>query len=410
MKPVCIILFSGLLFYGCSRHSIDSVSPVIQQVNLTKAAGPENISTSRPAREFPVESISTSVHNGVTNPVTDNSPRISGITDPVNRKNIILELPEDESQNRHINIAGNQNVIIQRLKSERKFSLTFENDIFDMTDRYFTNGVRFEWTGPGLANSPLSRLLIEYGHPATNTYSAYLVQNMYTPVSTKIPPLLSGNDRPYAAYMILGHRKETLDATRQLKLTNDISFGVIGPYSLGSAMQQGVHHSLPTNDPPLGWETQIKNDIVAGYRFQVEKTVAGNECFQIGALAAAEAGTLYDNLMMGFRMESGKNTSPDNNPGREIQGKEKVKLHAYLQGESRFIGYDATLQGGMFNRNNTYILQSDQIKHIVLKAEAGVSVRYLQYGVELGQTLISPEYSGGKNHKWGRVTLNFYFR
>jgi lipid A 3-O-deacylase len=307
---------------------------------------------------------------------------------------------------------NNLQFVVQRLKAERKFSLTFENDIFDMTDRYFTNGARFEWSGPGLAHSPISRLLFSYGHQATIIFSAYLVQNMYTPISTKIPPTLSGKDRPYAAYMILGHRKEITDAARGLKIFNDITFGVIGPYSLGSLMQQGVHHSLPTNDPPLGWETQINNDVVAGYRLQVEKTLAGNKRIQMDIVTAAEAGTLYDNLMAGFRINAGRNLFCDTEPGNLTpkQDKQMVKLNAYLQCESRFIGYDATLQGGVFNHNNIYNLHPNQIKHLVLKAETGISVRYLQYGIELGQTVISPEYSDGKNHMWGRVTLDFYFR
>jgi len=410
MRSVYVFLFSAFLFLGCSKHLTESVVPVKQQIGVT--AKPPNTNTSHHAREFSIKSDILTDKSTILKPIEGETPRDIRLRLNLEGKKIILELPESESLKKQINVANNWQVVIHRLKAERKFSLTFENDIFDMTDRYYTNGVRFEWSGPGIEQSPLSHLMFSYGHPAMETYSMYLEQNMYTPTTTKIPPTLSGNDRPYAAYMILGHRKEISDATHRLKIINNITLGVIGSYSLGSLMQQGVHHSLPTNDPPLGWETQINNDLVAGYRLQIEKIMAGNERFQITALAAAEAGTLYDNVMTGVRLSTDRNTLYEIKQGveNEKQGKQKVKLQTYLQGESCFIGYDATLQGGMFNHDNIYTLQSDKIKKMVLKAEAGVTLRYLQYSLEIGQTIISPEYSGGKNHKWGRVTLNFYFR
>jgi lipid A 3-O-deacylase len=406
MKLLNILLLTGFLFLGCSRHSIDSVAPATTQIiQITKPA-PKN--SPRPVSEFPKQSNFVLVPPSAKDSLLQETPRI--MSDYVNLKGrkIILELPERMENNRQIALENNPSFVIQRLKAERRFSLTFENDIFDMTDRYYTNGVRFEWTSQILAHSPISRLMFVYNHPAIVSYSVYLMQNMYTPISTKIPPALSGNDRPYSAYMILGHRKEITDTKRKLKVINDITLGVIGAYSLGSLMQQGVHHTLPTNDPPLGWETQVNNDVVAGYRFQIEKAFIGGNKWQLGALAAAEAGTLYDNLMTGFRLETGKDVFKS----AEIpkQHRRIVELQAYFQGEGRLIGYDATLQGGMFNHDNIYTLHADQVEHLVIKAEAGVSVRFLQYGLELGQTLITPEYSGGKIHKWGRITLNLYFR
>jgi lipid A 3-O-deacylase len=406
MKLHYVLLLLGLLFLGCSRHPINFVAPDKTKINQTSK--PVEDYTPRLAKEFQIQSDFVTGQLSVKDSLPEETPRISADYANLKRRKIILELAEGMENNRQIALENNPSFIVLRLKAERRFSLTFENDIFDMTDRYYTNGVKFEWTSQILTHSPMSRLMFAYNHPATIAYAVYLMQNMYTPISTKIPPALSGNDRPYSAYMILGHRKEITDAKRKLKVINDITLGVIGAYSLGSLMQQGVHHSLPTNDPPLGWETQINNDLVVGYHLQIDKALVTGNNWQLGALAAAEAGTLYDNFMTGFRLETGKDVfSRVKIPKRQ---KQKVEFQAYLQGEGRLIGYDATLQGGMFNHDNLYTLHANQIEHFVLKTEAGVSVRFLQYGLELGQTLITPEYSGGKIHKWGRVTLNFYFR
>jgi lipid A 3-O-deacylase len=409
MKLLYLFLFFGFLFFGCNSGPKKTSLPATKKVLASeKPAKPDAI---KQAREFKLQA------NLLPEPLTQDSSTSAAnqhaIFSPslLKRRKIILELPEDRQEKMPIVLTNELYPVIQKVKPERRFSIVFENDIFDMTDRYYTNGIRFEWSGPGLVYSPFSYLMLDYGHPSTNTYSTYLAQNMYTPISTKIPPELSGNDRPYAAYLILGYKKEIIDTKRKLKLTNDIAFGVIGSYSLGSMLQQGAHHTLPTNDPPLGWETQINNDAIAGYRLQVEKSISEGRSWQLSALAAAEAGTLYDNLLAGFQFDAGMNNMYANNFKSESSNhaKQKVKLNIYFRGESRLIVYDATLQGGMFNHKNIYSLHSDQMKHMVLKADAGVLVRYWQYGLELGQTLLTPEYSGGKIHKWGRIALNFYF-
>lgn len=408
MKPLYFFLVTGFLWIGCSRQA--------QQIDLfsqqSKATTEKHIGIdiSRQAKSFPVSqnSIAKSQHMEMHNEVI--IPR--SVIEPKHLKGrkIILEFPVGTSTKKPIPPVTNLQFVIQALPTERRFSVALENDIFDMTDRYYTNGVRLEWSSPRVAHSPLSRLFVRYGHPAANTYTIYLVQNIYTPISTKIPPTLSGKDRPYSSYMMLGHRRETIDATRQMKITNDIIFGVIGSNSLGSFMQKGMHNTLPSNDPPLGWETQINNDVIADYRVQVEKILTAGKHWQFAVLSAAEAGTLYDNASMGFRIEAGRsvryNTTSNANSVKE---KNKFCVNVFLQGESRLIGYDATLQGGMFNRDNTYTLASTQIERLVMKAEAGLNLRYRQLDLELGQTYLTPEYTDGKSHKWGRIKLNFYF-
>ena len=52
--------------------------------------------------------------------------------------------------------------------------------------------------------------------------------------------------------------------------------GYIGPYSPGSYMQTLVHRAFPTNDEPLGWETQINTDIILNYSIEAQKALMNN--------------------------------------------------------------------------------------------------------------------------------------
>lgn len=408
MKPIYFFLFIGFLWIGCSRHS-QEVSLLPMKLKVTSEIHTD-IGVSMQDKTYP--NAKDSIAHYKQNEIHSENivPHFLKEPNHLRGRKIILELPIGTSPKRIMTLVTNLQFVIQSLPTERRFSVVFENDIFDMTDRYYTNGMRLEWSSPDVAHFPLSRYLIRYNQPAMNTYSIYLVQNMYTPFSTKIPPALSGKDRPYCSYLVFGQRKETTDAIRRLKIKSDIILGVIGSNSLGSFIQKGVHKSLPTNDPPLGWETQINNDVVADYRVQIEKMLSAGKNWQLDVLSAAEAGTLYDNALMGFRIEAGKSVAYDRaSNANSAQKKKKFRVNAFLQGESRLIGYDATLQGGVFNHNNIYTLASNQIERLVMKVEAGLNARYSQLGLELGQTYLTPEYVGGKSHKWGRIALNFYF-
>jgi len=296
-------------------------------------------------------------------------------------------------------------IFIETFRDSRPaLKLTFENDLitWNNTDRYYTNGIAIELQLPGLSRHSVSKLLLPYRHESMSSTSLLLVQNMYTSSDTRIPPTLK-NDRPFASYIYLGIKRLNIDSKKKLRITNNLNAGVIGRYSPGSFLQTLVHKTFPTNDIPQGWETQISNDIIINYNYEAEKCLTETGKANLSAIALFNAGTLYNNAGIGLRAQYGISDSRFSyaNPAKSA----KWQAYVYAQAVGRFIAYDATLQGGMINRNNSYTLKPGQMNRIIGVAEAGLHFDYKGYGFEAAQHFLSPEFKQGFSHRWGEFSI-----
>ncbi len=294
----------------------------------------------------------------------------------------------------------------QRLDTRSILKINFENDLitYSNTDRYFTNGITFDLQAAWLSRSPLQKLMIPYRHKALASYNLSMVQDMYTPTDTRIAPALN-NDRPYSSYLYFGFRKTVSDPLRKLKIASQFNAGYIGPYSPGSYLQTIVHKAFPTNDVPLGWETQINTDIILNYSLQLQKSIVYNDNLTLLAGLDVQTGTLFNTSGVGLQLQAGKAdpvfgmTDSKTWPKSEYYFFAKTHLSA--------VAYNALLQGGMFNHDNIFTLKGNEIQRLVGTAEAGLHMRYKGMGIELAQHYLSPEYKGGLWHKWGRISLLF---
>lgn len=298
-------------------------------------------------------------------------------------------------------------VFIENLVDTRtSIILTFENDLitWNNTDRYFTNGITAELHSPRIMRLSVARTMLPYRHKAFSSTSLLLVQNMYTSADTRIPPTLV-NDRPFASYIYLGIRKINADNSRKLRLSSTLYAGVIGPYSAGSFFQTLVHKTFPTNDIPQGWETQINTDVILNYDIQLEKSLfdAGN--MSLSALADIKTGTLYNNAGGGFLAQFGY-SEPRFGYSQKVK-RMKWQAYIYAQAEGKVIAYDATLQGGLINKNNIYTLNSSQLNHFIGNADIGLHFDYKGIGFEVAQHFLTAEFKQGLSQRWGQFSLLF---
>jgi len=285
-------------------------------------------------------------------------------------------------------------------------NISFENDLitYANTDRYFTNGITFDLQTPRLAHSSLQKLMIPYRNKASVRYNISMVQDMYTPTDTRIAPTLK-NDRPYSSILYFGYRKTIADQVRGVKISSQLIAGYIGPYSPGSYMQTLVHKTFPTNDVPLGWETQINTDLILNYNISAFKALINNKNLTIAAVANAKAGTLINTAGAGLQIQAGK-AEPFFGLADNAKWPE-TEYYFFGRTNVGFVAYNALLQGGMFNRSNIFTLNGNEIMRVVGNAEVGFRFRYKGVGIELSQHYLSPEYKGGLWHKWGRMNLIF---
>jgi hypothetical protein len=296
------------------------------------------------------------------------------------------------------------------IPNKKNLEIHFDNDFWDYTDYYYTNGIRIGYIHPVFVHSPLSYLLISNGDNGIDYYGIQLIQNMYTGTKPKVDSIIQG-DRPWAAYTYLGEYATSFDWRRKIKHETQINFGIIGPESGGGFLQDLVHTILPNNSPPEGWDNQIKQDIIIDYQYRITKSLYELNNFESYLRGSIQVGTLRDNLKWGFGARYGKFT-PFYNDIQNISNfnhSKKLKYSFFMDIETQLIGYDATLQGGVTDRTSVYIIPSKDMERFVISGYLGMEVTYKNMQLQFIQYWKSKEFTTGKDHKYVSVRLYIGF-
>lgn len=328
-------------------------------------------------------------------------------------ENIEIDLNEPKSREFLFSPVENRKFpsMIQ-LSRERFLQINFDNDILDNTDRFYTNGIRFDFISPVFQHFPLNLLMIPYWRSGMNYYGISLVQNMYTPSTTKTGGILFG-DRPYAAYLYLKSFKITNDFLDKFRQTSEIDIGIIGPSSLGDFVQKSFHKNVPTNSEPLGWEYQIQNDLVLNYNLIYEKGIVSGKNLEVNLTGTGALGTLYTNIGGGIMLRTGilnpyfENLGISKGSTYKENGLHRIQILFSLKSNMKFVGYDATLEGGIFNKTSSYTIGQNSVTRFVYQGSACLTFSYVGFGITIEQFLLSPEFHNGWWHKWVHIGLTF---
>lgn len=287
-----------------------------------------------------------------------------------------------------------------------QISLVFDNDIFDNRDYYYTNGLRLEIAAPFLDNSPLKKILIGIKNPDLDLNGFSVIQNIYTPTNPDTSVILYG-DRPFSAVLMLGQFREVYNLDKKLRIKSELNVGVIGPASLGKQVQSSIHEI-----EPVGWPNQVANDVIINYTMRVDKGLISSPNFELNVLGRASAGTLLNKAGGGMNLRFGNFMPVFRGPFSFFENKNpggRFQFWFFLEGLVDFVAYDATLQGGMFNRENPYTISSEDISRLVFQASAGFALFYNNIGIEYEHFYLTPEFKGAYHFGWGRLKLVLAF-
>jgi hypothetical protein len=431
MKKGLIFCFILLLFSQCEK-SDNADMPAIQadgqhkvvpsgqsgngryqvsndQPSLSKAPSKKNKKAIKREKTFPGK-------KGMESITSANNPSDSLFINQLKRfrsSNIEPDLNEPVSTDYLFSLSGGRKFpSMITLSKESFFRVNFDNDILDYTDRFYTNGIKIDIINPVFRLNPLSHLLLPYWSSGINYYGLSLVQNMYTPSTTKSGGIPHG-DRPYAAYLYAGSFKITNDEAHLIRQTSELDIGIIGSYSYGEWVQRSFHNSVPTNNEPLGWEYQVENDLILNYSVALEKGVVNGRNIDLVVFSRGSLGTLHTNLAVGSQVRTGLLNPYFTNLGiarkkdLDDAGLRRFQLFFFVRGSAKLVGYDATLQGGMLNQSSPYTIPAEDISRVVFEGSGGVSLSYNGIKVDLEQFLLSPEFHQGLWHKWVHVAFTF---
>ncbi len=140
----------------------------------------------------------------------------------------------------------------------KRFNLHFENDIFDKTDKNYTNGVKFSALYK-IDAQKYDYFQIPFLYEASKNHFVTFSfgQDIYTPSETNIT-IPDSNDHPYAAWLYVGCALHQADDKESETL--ELQLGVVGPWALGEQVQNGIH-SVTGSEKALGWDSQLHNEL-----------------------------------------------------------------------------------------------------------------------------------------------------
>ena len=294
------------------------------------------------------------------------------------------------------------------LKQDHYFRLNYDNDFFSATDRYYTQGILAELILPGLQKNPVSRALIKLKNASQNYYGLAFEQDCFTPVSIQHNTIYRG-ERPFAATMFLSNFLVSMSEEKKQRLTTSLDLGIMGPCAVCEEEQKGIHHAL-NNIQPLGWQFQIATDYIVNYRAKFEQGLYTTNFFEFVGSTEARVGTLYDDVSLGILLRAGFMNGYFKNLGLSRQASsKKFQLYVYANAKVSAVAYNATMQGGMFENNSIYTLNSKTIERDVFIGSVGVVGAFKRFSLEYTKVYISPEFHNGLDHGWGHVVITTCF-
>lgn len=208
-------------------------------------------------------------------------------------------------------------------------TLEIDNDslLFRRADSFYTSGLRF---------SKSYRLSTADGW----RFAGWRVgQQLYTPSDVRIPPSrLSPLDRPYAGWLYGGLFYSLADADGS-ELAFGLDIGCLGACAGGRATQSFIHEVLDQPEP-RGWSSQQGNELGlvlrAGGRAPFWR-FHPNADLRPGI--SVRAGNIFTDLSIEATLRA----------GRLQVSADRAGLYGFARGAVRAVGYDATLQGGLFS-------------------------------------------------------------
>lgn len=289
------------------------------------------------------------------------------------------------------------------IKSDTYFRFNYDNDYFGSTDENYTQGYNFELVAPFLKKNPINKLLLK-PKKSEIKYGLSIEHIGFTPVNIKSSEIQFG-DRPFAAAIMLKSFAIATDTIQKSRFVSSLNIGLIGPGAFGKEMQVGIHQATG-NTIPMGWQNQIKNDVVINYELNYEKQLFRfNNLFSLNSNSKLQFGTLFTNASVGFTATFGI----INSPFTSVKNKNKFQIYAFSQPSINVIGYDATLQGGLFNNKSPYTISTNEIERLTAQNNYGIVVQTRTLYFEYTNTIVTREFKTGTSAKYGGIKIGFKF-
>jgi len=294
-----------------------------------------------------------------------------------------------------------RSISFRSIESDRYFRFHYDNDYFAATDENYTQGYNFELVLPLFKKNPLNALFFNFYAEKTR-YGLAVEHIGFTPNHYELPEIQFG-DRPFAAAIMLKSFKIATNASESSRFVSSFNLGIIGPGAFGEEMQVGIH-DLSGNKTPRGWRHQIQNDVVINYELGYERQLfQWYDLLSLQAQSHLKVGTLFTNASVGANAVFGVFNSPFSSEAKS----RKFQIYAYAQPIITVVGYDATLQGGLFNTKSPYTISTNHVERLTAQFNYGIVLKTKTLYLEYTRSSISKEFGTGAAANWGGIKVGF---
>ncbi len=118
-----------------------------------------------------------------------------------------------------------------------RVGLILENDVFNRTDRYYTNGIILSFSSPNFENTFIFGLFSDSKPNQFDRYGIGFEHKIYTPID-KSNVIDLEDDRPFASYFLFNLHKETRKIKSKSANYFQIGVGLIGTEAKGEYIKK----------------------------------------------------------------------------------------------------------------------------------------------------------------------------
>lgn len=236
-----------------------------------------------------------------------------------------------------------------------ELSFTTDNDAFLLQkhDAFYSNGFFLKLAKAGQKGG--SKIIGSFE----------LGQMIYTPLFRKTETR-ADIDRPYCGYLFLKYNQVKF-LPKESIFQYSGSVGIVGPASGGEAMQNS-YHKLLRYAPFLGWQYQVRNALGIDLGITYARTLwQDSSWIKLVPVAQLNLGTTFTNARLGMYTTLGIFEKNSNSAlwnarihSMPVNHQKKYELFVYWYPQVILQGYNATVEGGLFDKGSGAALSESE--------------------------------------------------
>lgn len=277
-----------------------------------------------------------------------------------------------------------------QLNAQQQFKLSFthDNDLYFLTDRYYSAGNNLSFTTYLSKKKQSQKRLLKFT----------IGQNILTPAKKSIPDT-TRFDRPFAGWLFVDTELSMASSTDLFFM--EISLGLTGPQSLADKTQRNYHRLIGEQLPT--WYLQIPNEFHANLNFKYQKNLTNKHLLTHSSVAFGTKDIFIEN---GLEWFWGSHYNFFENAFTGISNHLAKEWFLTIGAFYKYTFYNALIEGSLFNNKAPFTKEIEN--HVGLIRLRGF-YKVNNKSLEMSYHFNSKENKEASSHSFLSIKLSIYF-